>query len=320
MRSASFPLGPFEAFTGNPILHPQGDGWESANLYNPAAIVVDDSVVLLYRAHGHDRISRIGLATSTNGVDFAREGEPVLVPEEDYEAHGCEDPRISRIGETYYLTYTGNSGSNAALCLATSTDLHEWTRHGPLFPEFNTWGTLPYGPDKPWSKAGVIHPEPIDGRYYMYFGEGAIYVATSTDLLHWTPSEQASPMYAPTPGSWDGTLVEIGAPPVLTDDGLLIFLMNNARATSPDSVDYRCGQFAVALANPTVVIAKMTTPWLRPQSFEDTHGMIANVTFVEGLVFFRDRWLAYYGQSDTTLAVAIFDPALQDYRRPGTSS
>ena len=84
--------------------------------------------------------------------------------------------------------------------------------------------------------------------------------------------------------------------------------MNGAHATSPREVDYRCGQFAIDLRDPTAVLARESEPWLRPQTFEDTHGMVSNVTFVEGLVFFRDRWFAYYGQSDTTLAVAICDP------------
>jgi beta-1,2-mannosidase len=300
----SFPLGPFEPHPSNPILRPQGDGWESSNLYNPAAIVVGDEVVLLYRAHGPDKVSRIGLARSSDGILFEREAEPVLVPTEPYESHGCEDPRVSKIGDTYYLTYTGFDESTAQLCLATSTDLHEWGKHGPLFPGFNTWANLPYGPDKPWSKAGVIYPEPIDGLYYLYFGEGEIFFATSTDLLHWTPCDNGAPIYSPHPGSWDGTLVEIGAPPVATDDGLLVFLVNGATAKSFTEVDYRCGQFAIALSDPTTVVERMPEPWLKPQTFEDTHGMVANVTFVEGVVNFRDAWYAYYGQSDTTLAVA----------------
>jgi predicted GH43/DUF377 family glycosyl hydrolase len=313
--TASFPLGPFAPHPGNPILRPRGDGWESSNLYNPAAIVVDDRVVLLYRAHGPDRISRIGTATSVDGIHFEREPDPTFVPEEPYERMGCEDPRVSRIGDTYYLTYTGFDGDNARLCLATSPDLRSWSRHGPLFPDFNTWANLPYGPDKPWSKAGVIAPEPIDGLYYLYFGEGEIFYATSTDLIHWVPCDNASPIYSPTPGRWDGTLVEIGAPPIVTPDGLMVFLMNNANASSLTEVDYRCGQFAIATSNPTSVIASMTEPWLLPQTFEDTHGMVSNVTFVEGLVEFRGSWFSYYGQSDTTLAVATFDPVKQSYRR-----
>jgi predicted GH43/DUF377 family glycosyl hydrolase len=309
-----YPLGPFTPSEANPILRPKGTtGWESANLYNPAAIVVDDHVVLLYRAHAADRVSRIGLATSSDGLHFEREAEPVLAPLHDYESGGCEDPRVSWIAGTYYLTYTGFDGSTAQLCLATSTNLHDWTRHGPLFPAFNTWQTLPYGPDKPWSKAGVIWPEPIDGLYYLYFGEGAIFFATSTDLIHWTPCDNDAPIMERRAGGWDDTLVEIGAPPVRADDGRLVFFYNGAHATSMSEVDYRCGQFAIDPASPTVVAARESEPWLRPQTFEDTHGMVSNVTFVEGLVRFRDRWHAYYGQSDTTLAVAVssrFDPGM----------
>lgn len=310
----TFPLGPFTPYRGNPIVRPQGDGWESTNLYNPAAIVVDDEVVMLYRAHGPDLRSRIGLATSRDGFRFEREAEPVVSPEHDYEALSCEDPRVSRVGDTFYLTYTGSDGVSSQLCLATSTDLRSWEKHGPIFPGFNTWGTLPYGPDKPWSKAGVIVPEPIEGLYYMYFGEGAIYYATSPDLLHWTPCPQDEPLHRPTPGNWDGTLVEIGAPPVTTADGLMVFLTNGATATSPTDVDYRCGQIAIARSRPTEVTARTTVPWLRPQTIDERQGLVANVTFVEGLVPFEGRWLAYYGQSDTTLAVAVFDPSTESYR------
>jgi beta-1,2-mannosidase len=235
----TFPLGPFIPYGDNPILRPQGHGWESENLYNPAAIVVDDQVIVLYRAHGRDLRSRIGLASSRDGFRFMREPEPVVYPEHDYEAQGCEDPRLSKVGDGYYLTYTGYDGSSAQLCLATSTDLRSWNKHGPVVPGFNTWATLPYGPDRPWSKAGVVVPEPIEGLYYMYFGEGAIYYATSPDLIHWTPCPEDQPIHRPTRGDWDATLVEIGAPPVTTAEGLMVFLTNGARATSPTDVDYR---------------------------------------------------------------------------------
>lgn len=74
-------------------------------------------------------------------------------------------------------------------------------------------------------------------------------------------------------------------------------------------VDYRCSQIAIDPAEPTKVLARLQDPWLRPQTYEDTHGLVSNVTFIEGLVKFHGKWFAYYGQSDTTLAVAIADPA-----------
>lgn len=301
----SFPLGPFTPYAKNPILRPRGDTWESGNLYNPAAIVIDEQVVLLYRAHAEDIVSHIGLAHSPDGYDFERHDQPILSPEHDYESHGCEDPRVSKINDTYYLTYTGYDGTDAQLCLATSSDLQHWTKHGPVLPAgYDTFAPTTGRSGRTWSKAGVIHTEPIDGVYYLYFGEGAIFYATSTDLINWTPCPNDQPLYTPTRGDWDEKLVEIGAPPVISEDGLLIFMINGARAGESTRVDYRCGQIAIPLNNPTEVIAKMTRPWLQPESFEELNGLVSGVTFVEGLVWFKDRWLAYYGQSDTTLAVA----------------
>ncbi len=117
---AEFPLGPFRPHEGNPILKPQGDGWESASVYNPAAVVKDGKVVLLYRAHADDIVSHVGLATSDDGLNFDRHPEPVLSPTEPYEKFGAEDPRVTEIDGTYYMTYTGWDGTSAQLCLATS--------------------------------------------------------------------------------------------------------------------------------------------------------------------------------------------------------
>ncbi len=216
--------------------------------------MVDDQVVLLYRAHAEDIVSHIGIAFSDDGFRFEREDAPILSPEHDYERYGCEDPRIAFIDGTYYLTYTGWDRYSAQLCLATSTDLRTWTKHGPpLFEDFDTFRTT-NSRDRTWSKAGVIVPRQLQGgKWWMYFGEGAIYWATSDDLIHWTPgTSDEEPMHSPpTPGSFDESLVEIGtSPPVLTDDGLLVMLTNGATRTvhPPDGsveVDYRCGQIAI---------------------------------------------------------------------------
>lgn len=300
-----FPLGPFVASDENPILRPQGDGWESASVYNPAAVVKDDQVVLLYRAHADDIVSHVGLATSDDGIHFERRPEPVLSPSEDYDVHGCEDPRVTEVDGTYYLTYSGYDGTRALLCLATSTDLVSWTKHGPLFPDFNTFLPQGNGLDGGWSKAGGILPVPVDGRYLMYFGEGSIWWAESRDLLHWTPCSQDEPVMTPTPpGTFGEYLVEVGPPPLLTDNGLVLLVHNAAVKNGDGSVRYTCGQVLIDPARPGELLAQLTRPWLEPTTYEDLHGLVSNVTFVEGLVFFRDTWFAYYGQSDSTLGVA----------------
>lgn len=303
---AEFPLGPFRPYEQNPILRPQGDGWESANVYNPAAIVKDEQVVLLYRAHADDLVSHVGLATSDDGIHFDRRPDPVLSPSEPYEKRGCEDPRIAEVDGNYYLTYTGWGSAGAQLCLATSTDLVNWTKHGPIFPGFNTFWPAEHAPEGPWSKAGAILETPIDGRYLMYFGEGSIFHAWSDDLLHWTPAPNDQPLMTPTPGSYSSFLVEVGPQPVITNNGLILML-HNAAVKNPDgSVRYTCGQVLLDPERPTEILARMDRPWLEPSTFEDTHGLVSNVTFVEGLVHFRDAWFAYYGQSDSTLGVAVY--------------
>lgn len=130
-----FPLLGFKQYPGNPILglNPKAN-WESAYLFNPAAIVIDDKVWLLYRAQNKSLISSIGLAWSRDGYNFTRYTKPVLFPTEPYETHGTEDPRIIRVNGTFYLTYTGYDGTLAKLCIATSTDLVSWQKYGPILP------------------------------------------------------------------------------------------------------------------------------------------------------------------------------------------
>ena len=304
-------LGSFSPWSGNPVLRPTGDGWQSENVYNPAAVVHEDRVVLVYRAHAADRVSRLGIAVSDDGLHFEAEPDPVLEPTEAYERQGCEDPRLTSIDGTHYLTYTGFDGTSAQLCLATSTDLRSWTKHGPLFPDLDTWQTLAWARSRrewrPWSKAGGILPQQLGGRWHMYLGEGAIYHATSPDLLTWTAGD--TPVLEGRPGRWDSDLVEVGAPPVLVD-GRVVLLVNGARIASIDDmdVDYRCGQVAFSADDPRQVLARDEEPFLQPTAPEEKAGLVPNVTFVEGLVRFRDRWFVYYGQSDTTTAVAVSEP------------
>lgn len=304
---AEFPLGPFTPYADNPILRPRGTSWESGHVYNPAAVVKDDKVVLLYRAHADDLVSHVGLATSDDGIHFEREPEPVMSPTESYEEFGCEDPRVTEINGTYYLTYSGWDRKRALLCLATSPDLRTWTKHGPMFPDFDTFLPQGRGETGPWSKAGGILPMPIDGRYLMYFGEGSIWSAWSEDLLHWTPcANDEPPIMAPVPDTYTSYLVEVGPPPIVTNSGLILLVHNAAVKNDDGSVRYTCGQVLFSPDRPTEILAALTRPWLEPSSFEDTNGLVSNVTFVEGLVEFNGTWFAYYGQSDSTLGVATY--------------
>ena len=243
--------------------------WAEKDVFNPGAVVHDGRMCLLIRAEDsvgrYAGTSRIGLATSADGRAFTLESEPVIAPADDeWQAWewpgGCEDPRVVEAPDGRYVcTYTAFDGKVGCLFVATSRDLRRWTKHGPAYA-----GT-PYV-RRP-SKSGAILTElrdgrlvaaRVDGKYWMYWGEGTIYAATSDDLVRWKPleievapdrylglrpkSERRAtgwkinhvpgsmglhPIVAPRRHRFDSLLTEPGPPAILTSSGIVL-LYNGA--------------------------------------------------------------------------------------------
>ena len=294
--------GPFNTWhrpTSAPILSPQGNGWESAGTFNPAVIIHQGKFVMLYRAQDKSGASRLGYAESRNGIHFTRRAEPVLSPEADYEKDGgVEDPRLVKIGETYYLTYTGYNKKDAQLCLATSKDLIHWDRKGVILPAYK--GRWNVG----WTKSGAIVPEKIDGKYWMYFlGTSAdktdqMGLAYSTDLLHWTEATD-TPVLPRRPGRFDSRVVEPGPPPILTSRGIV--LIYNA---ANDKLVYRTALAIFDRKDPRKVIFRSDKPIFAPEKEWEKVGQVPNVVFVEGMAKKGNRYLFYYGAADKYVGVA----------------
>jgi len=284
---------------GGPILAPRGDGFEAAGVFNPAVVKDGGRYVMLYRAQDAKGISRLGLATSRDGIRFERNPAPAMSPETDYErGGGVEDPRLVKIGRTIYLTYTAYDGRNAQLALATSTDLRRWERRGVIMPaNVGRWNVK-------WTKAGAILAEPVGGRHWMYYmadaaaGSDQMGVAYSTDLLHWTEALDG-PVLGRRPGQFDSRVVEPGPPPVMTPEGILL-VYNGA----DDQLVYRTGWALFDRNDPTRVVARSDTPLFEPDRGWERVGQVPNVVFVEGLVRDGPRWLFYYGGADKHIGVA----------------
>ena len=323
--------------------------WASKDLFNPGAVVREGRICLLVRGEDHvgryAGTSRIGLATSADGVSFDLEPDPVIAPADDrWHAWewpgGCEDPRVVEAPDGGYVcTYTAFDGKVGALFVATSADLRRWTKHGPAFGQ-TAYVRLP-------SKSGSIVTElrdgrlvaaRIDGRYWMYWGEGVIYAATSEDLVRWRPIEidiaperymtfsPASesraagwfidrvpgvmglrPIAGPRRRRYDSLLTEPGPPAVLTPDGVVLIYngANNPErgdATAP-AFAYQPGQMLLDGADPTAVIARTREPFLRLEP-SDALGQVGNVCFAQGLVAFQGVWWLYLGLADSRIGVA----------------
>lgn len=301
------PFGPWKRNSANPIISPQGDGFESAGTFNPAVVKENGKFVMLYRAQDRKGTSTLGYAASEDGIHFARRPEPVMVPEAPYEkGGGVEDPRIVKIGGTYYLTYTGYNNvdgvgpqhEDAQLCLATSSDLIHWTRHGVIMPAYK--GKWNVG----WTKSGAILPQKVKGKYWMYYLAETrsqameMGLAYSTDLLHWTDALDHSVLPS-RPGGFDSTVVEPGPPPVMIKDGILL-IYNGA----DDKNVYSTGWVLFDKRDPAKVLARAEKPVFMPVEEWEKVGQVPNVIFVEGLVHDRGQWLFYYGGADKYVGVA----------------
>lgn len=296
--------------------------WEEKDVFNPAAVVRDGKVYMLYRAE--DRIgkyagtSRIGLAVSEDGLHFSRREEPVLYPDNDslkvYEWEGgIEDPRVVETTDgTYVMTYTAYDGKTARLLLATSPDLIHWTKRG----------TVLNGKHKDtWSKSGAIVArrqgsriiaEKVNGVYWMYFGDTNLFMATSEDLLHWQPLEENGKLkavLAPREDSFDSRLVESGPFALLTDRGVVL-IYNGMNAEEGGDPAYAKGAYCGGQAlfdkmNPALLVSRLEAPFIRPDKEYEITGQVNQVCFLEGMVPFGGRWFLYYGTADSKIAVAV---------------
>lgn len=335
-------IGPFtRPAAGNPVIAPDLNAvfedpirhapvhWEALHTFNPAAVVRDGKIYVLYRAEDNTgemqigmHTSRLGLAESTDGIHFKRSAEPVFYPAEDSQKQrewpgGAEDPRIVESPDGgYVLTYTQWNRQTYSVGIATSPDLLHWTKYGPAFLTAlnGKYAELKY------KSAGIVTKiegdrlvaARIRGKFWMYWGEGSIRLATSPDLIHWTPVENAQgqplELLQPRAGHFDSTFPETGPPPVLTPKGIVV-LYNGKNAPSGGDPDlgagaYAAGEALFSASDPSRLLTQLDKPVLKPtQPYEKTGQYAAGTTFVEGLVLFHGRWFLYYGCADSLVAV-----------------
>ncbi len=339
-------IGPFvRPANGQPIIRPKPSAvftdpnthhhshWEFAHTYNPAAIAWKNKLYVLFRAegeHGDDisgYTSRVGLAESSNGVDFIELPHPVLYPQpgrwqKDEWPGGCEDPRIVQAADgTFVITFTMWNRKVARLGVATSKNLMHWTHHGSVFRKAykGRFANM-------WSKSGAIVTRKVGshilaakirGRYWMYWHTlGQTYLAYSKDLIQWTPVLDAGgkPLCVlpkNKPGYFDSWLTESGPPALLTPAGIVFFFngMSDGKISRGPKIparQYSAGQALFSGENPAELLYRPTEPFFWPQEpWEETGQYKAGTTFVEGLAWFKDKWFLFYGGADALVGMAV---------------
>jgi beta-1,2-mannosidase len=318
--------------------------WAEKDVFNPAAIVRNDTLFLLFRAEDmvgrYAGTSRIGIAWSLDGIRFTAHPQPVLYPAEDSFSKlewegGCEDPRVIQDEQgSYYMMYTAYDGDKARLMVASSPDLFHWTKHGNAFAHANN---PKYAGG--WSKSGAVVTQwkdgkqtavKIDGKYWMYWGDQNIWAATSDDLIRWEPVlygtgdnrpadlrgiakelPELKTVFGPRKGSFDSDLVEPGPPAILTDHGILLMYNSRNIPSIGDSTlaegTYTAAQALMDREHPTRLIARMDRYFLKPEKDYEIKGQVNHVCFIEGLVPYKGKWFLYYGTADSKIAVATRD-------------
>lgn len=285
-------------YQGNPIITPEsGQSWESGGTFNPAAVVDNGSIHLLYRAVNANRISRLGYARTQNGIEIvSRSKDPVLEPSAEWEEFGCEDPRITQIDGTFHVTYTAYSSRGTRIALASTEDFQHFKKHGIVGPDRNDKDCVLF-PERVDGKLALLHriQSKIQIAYFESFQElNNSQRFWENYLKHFRDYEIIRPKFP-----WERRKVGTGPPPIKVDGGWLVIY----HGVSIERI-YRTGAILLDLDEPRKIIARAKTPILEPEMGFERKGVVPNVVFPDGAVIHDGKLLIYYGGADRVCCVA----------------
>jgi len=290
-------LYPFKRFKGNPILTRLDVPYPCNTVFNAAACKYGDEYILLLRIEDLSGRSHLTIARSENGYEFEIDKEPWIVPSKDpryevYERYGVEDPRITQIGDWYYVTYTAFGPYGPRVAIGRTKDFVTFERVS-LATEVD-------------NKDAVLFPEKIDGYYVMLdrpLGWGAergdIWIQRSPDLQFWG---HAKVLLSPEPG-WSSAKLGVSTPPIKTEKGWLVFY-HGVRETGAGRL-YRIGAMLLDLEKPEKIIGYTPHFVFGPEDTYERVGDVPNVVFPCGAILEEDHTIKlYYGAADTCIALA----------------
>jgi len=294
---------------GNPAITVEDLPFRANTVFNGTPVVTEDAVYLLLRVEGQQGYSFFALARSSDGLHFAVDETPVMLPAKEgrfalYEEKGIEDPRITIIDGICYVMYTAVGSCGPRIALAKTHDYVNYERIALV--------------SEPGNKDGILFPRKINGRYARLdrpigLGKGSIWISYSPDLVNWGDSEV---VITPRDGYWDDFRVGASVTPIETDEGWLE-IYHGVRMTRPGRAGpiYRIGIAVLDLDDPSKVIRRSDQPILSPREDYERIGDVGNVCFACGAVVSDNGEVKiYYGAADTSICIATctLDQILQD--------
>lgn len=286
----------------NPIIIPSQNWWENQYIYNPGACLFEDKILLLYRARGDDYISRFGKAVSEDGFNFKKSPNPCFEsdPDDPYARLGVEDPRITKIDDTFYIVYCAASLYPASHCgkvpgmpsapyrvrvaMAVTKDFVNFQNLGVVMPDVD-------------SKDATLLPEKINGKYVLIHRVFPhMWISFSEDLVRW---EKGDILMKTQGDSWGSVKIGAGTQPIKTDKGWLMIY----HATDKDNI-YRLGLVFLDLKNPSKILYRHPEPIFEPEESWEKQGLISNVVFTCGAIEKDNQYFIYYGAADKVIGLA----------------
>jgi predicted GH43/DUF377 family glycosyl hydrolase len=289
-------IGQKEGVINFPVLNATGNTEIIEVPLNHPELIATDARVVNYQGLDYlTTISHLRLLSSTDGIHFREvPAYPGLFGQGSLERYGLEDCRVTRIGETFYLTFTAVSDSGVGVGLKTTADWQRFENRGMILP--------------PHNKDCAIFDEKINGKFYALhrpsskdLGGNYIWLAESPDSLHWGNHQC---LIKTRPNSWDSARVGAGAAPVKTEHGWLEIYHGANEANQ-----YCLGAFLMDSNNPGKVIARTADPIMAPTEPYELSGFFGYVVFTNGHLVDGDELTIYYGAADEFVCGAKFSIA-----------
>lgn len=301
----------------NPIIKPRSkNDWEAFNTFNPAALYADNKVHILYRAQGFDYVSKVGYATSRDGIRIdERSDTPIYSPSAHFENNttdsarhdfmsggsygGCEDPRVTQIGNRVYMTYVAFDGWSPPRLALTSIHIKDF-----LSQRWHWTKPVLISPPGIIDKSGCLLPEKIHGKYVFFHRVFPNILIDFVDDLNFDGTSKwlkGQYQIKIRQNMWDSRKIGAGAPPLKTESGwLLIYYGVDDR----DASKYHIGAMLLDLQDPTKVLHRTNQPIIRPTEEYENNGFKPGVAYPCGAVIVKDTLLVYYGGADSVVCVA----------------